>query len=80
MSYILTNVSDGQIVCDLATKGKTLRLDMKQSLTVKDSEITPHIENLINKGLMLGEKVSNDETKEVKKKNAVNNSNKKKEE
>ena len=47
MSYKLTNISGGQIVCDLAVEGKTLRLDNKQTTTIKDSEITPHIKNLV---------------------------------
>lgn len=63
MSYKLTNISGGQIVCDLAVEGKTLRLDNKQTTTLKDSEITPHIENLVTKGLILSEPI---ETKTVK--------------
>ena len=63
MSYKLTNISGGQIVCDLAVEGKTLRLDNKQTTTIKDSEITPHIENLVTKGLILSESI---ETKTVK--------------
>ena len=63
MSLKLTNISGGQIVCDLATKGKTLRLDNKQSQTIKDNEITPHINNLINKGLILSEEVLDTKTK-----------------
>lgn len=64
MSYKLTNISGGQIVCDL-NKGKTLRLNNKQSETIKDTEMTPHISNLIAKGLILSVQVS--ETKTVKK-------------
>ena len=77
MSLKLTNISGGQIVCDLAIEGKTLRLDNKQSQTIKDNEITPHIERIIKKGLILSEKVS-EETKATKK--TVKNSNKEKEE
>ena len=58
MTYKLTNVSGGQIVCDLAVKGKTLRLDNKKSQTVKDNEITPHITNLVNKRLIISEEIS----------------------
>lgn len=57
MSYKLTNISGGQIVCDLAVKGKTLRLNNKQTETIKDSEMTSHIKNLVNKGLMLSEEI-----------------------
>lgn len=63
MSYKLTNISGGQIVCDLAVEGKTLRLDNKQTTTIKDSEITPHIKNLVSKRLILSETI---ETKTVK--------------
>ena len=66
MSYKLTNISGGQLVCDLAVKGETLRLDNKKSKTIKDNEMTPHIMNMSNKKLILIEKVSN-ETKSVKK-------------
>lgn len=58
MSYKLTNISGGQIVCDLAVKGKTLRLDNRKSMTISDKEITPHIKNLISKGLILSEEVA----------------------
>ena len=58
MSYKLTNNSGGQIVCDLAVKGKTLRLNNKKTKTIQDSEITPHITNLVNKGLILSEYVA----------------------
>lgn len=66
MSYKLTNISGGQLVCDLAVKGETLRLDNKKSKTIKDNEMTPHIMNMSNKKLILIEKISN-ETKSVKK-------------
>lgn len=65
----LTNISGGQIVCDLAVKGKTLRLNNRQTETIKDTEITPHIENLVTKGLMLSEVLV--ETKMTKKKSTV---------
>ena len=66
MSYKLTNISGGQIVCDLAVEGKTLRLDNKQTTTIKDSEITPHIKNLVTKGLILSEEVQLSESIETK--------------
>ena len=57
MSYKLTNISGGQIVCDLAVEGKTLRLNNKQSKTIKDNEITSHIKKLVAKRLILSEEV-----------------------
>lgn len=57
MSYKVTNISGGLIVCDLATVGATLRLNNKQSKTIKDTEITSHIKNLIAKGLLLSEEI-----------------------
>lgn len=79
MSYKLTNISGGLIVCDLAVAGKTLRLNNKQDKTIKDTEITPHIKNLVNKGLILCETVSV-ETKTTKKKSNVQKNIKEKEE
>lgn len=70
MSYKLTNISGGQIVCDLAVKGKTLRLNNKQTKTIEDSEMTSHIKNLVTKGLMLSEEILV-ETKATKKKSTV---------
>lgn len=58
----LTNISTGQLVCDLAKIGdkepRTLRLDKKKSIDVEDKEITPHIENLVKKGLLFKESVA----------------------
>ena len=79
MSYKLTNNSGGQIVCDLNGDKKTLRLNNKQSTTIKDTEITPHIKNLVSKGLILSEEVSVKDTTKTKK-TTVSNSNKEKEE
>lgn len=79
MSYKLTNISGGQIVCDLAVEGKTLRLDNKQTKTIKDTEITSHIENLAIKGLIVSEYISV-ETKSNKKEAVQKNSKKEKEE
>ena len=62
MSYKLTNISGGQIVCDLAVQGKTLRLNNKQSKTIKDNEITSHIKNLVEKRLILSEEVGQPQT------------------
>ena len=55
--FRLTNISGGQIVCDLVGEDNTLRLDNKQTKTIKDIEITPHINNLVKKGLILSEEV-----------------------
>lgn len=79
MSYKLTNISGGQIVCDLAVEGKTLRLNNRQTETIKDTEMTPHIENLVTKGLMLSEEILV-ETKSTKKRNTVQKNSKEKEE
>ena len=80
MSYKLTNISGGQIVCDLAVEGKTLRLNNKQSKTIKETEITKHIKNLVSKGLLLSEQVSVEEAKTTKKKAVQKDSNEEKEE
>ncbi len=77
MSIKLTNVSGGLLVCDLAVKGKTLRLNNKQSKEVSDIEITKHIDNLVSKGLLLKEILP--VTKSTKKE-TVKNSSKEKEE
>lgn len=76
MSVKLTNISGGQIVCDLAVAGKTLRLNNKQSKTIKDTEITPHIKNLVIKGLILSEEV---EQPQATKKETTSTRSKKKE-
>ena len=60
MSIKLTNISGGLIVCDLAVKGKTLRLNNKCSKTISENEMTSHIENMVTKRLMLSEKISNE--------------------
>lgn len=76
MSVKLTNISGGQIVCDLAVQGKTLRLNNKQSKTIKDNEITSHIQNLVVKRLILSEEVT---TPQVTKKETTSTRSKKKE-
>ena len=57
MSYKVTNISGGELVCDLAVQGKTLRLNNKQSKTIKENEMTKHIKNLVSKGLILIENI-----------------------
>ena len=78
MSYKLTNISGGQIVCDLAIEGKTLRLDNKQSKTIKDTEITSYIRKLVTAGLLFSEEISVE--KKSTKKNTVKKTVKEKEE
>ena len=65
MLYRITNISGGQVVCDTAIKGKTLRLNDRQSETIKDTEMTPYIERQVKMGIFLSETVS-DETKSTK--------------
>ena len=55
MSYKLTNISGGQIVCNLAS-GETLRLDNKGVQTIKNTDITEHLLNLEKLGYMKCEK------------------------
>lgn len=58
MSYIITNVSGGQLVCSLKDPKKTLRLDNKESSDlINDKEITPYLENLSKKGYIKMKKV-----------------------
>lgn len=78
--FRLTNISGGQIVCDLVGEDNTLRLDNKQTKTIKDIEITPHINNLVKKGLILSEEVQLEEPNETKKNSVQKNSKKVKEE
>lgn len=78
--FRLTNISGGQIVCDLVGEDNTLRLDNKQTKTIKDIEITPHIKNLVKKGLILSEEVQLEEPNETKKNSVQKNSKKVKEE
>ena len=77
MLYKITNISGGQVVCDTAVKGKTLRLNHKQSETIKSTEMTPYIERQIKMGIFLSEVVS-EETKPTKT-TVSKNSNKEKE-
>lgn len=78
--FRLTNISGGQIVCDLVGEDNTLRLDNKQTKTIKDIEITPHIKNLVKKGLILSEEVQLEEPNATKKSSVQKNSKKVKEE
>ena len=78
--FRLTNISGGQIVCDLVGEDNTLRLDNKQTKTIKDIEITPHIKNLVEKCLILSEEVQLEEPNATKKNSVQKNSKKVKEE
>ena len=71
MSYKLTNISGGLVVCDLAVEGKTLRLNNKSSKTIQDNEMTSHIQNMVSKRLLLIEKVSIETTPTKTKKNSA---------
>ena len=62
VKYKLTNISGGQIVCDLAT-GDTLRLNYKESQTITEEEMTPYIRNLEAKGLMIVREVTSSKSK-----------------
>lgn len=55
MAVKLTNISGGQIVCDL--KKGTLRLNHKQSDTFEENVLTDHVNNLISKGYIRKEVV-----------------------
>lgn len=67
----LTNISGGQIVCDLKS-GATLRINNKQSQTINDNEVTEYLKTLEKKSLIklktLEEQVV--ETKTVSKKSS----------
>lgn len=56
MSIKLTNNCGGQLV-DTLKSGTTLRLNNRESITVDNTELTPHIETLISKGLVLSDEV-----------------------
>lgn len=79
MSVKLTNVSGGQLVCDLANNGGTLRLNNKETKIVKDNEVTSHITRLIEHGLVLSKKVVEPKPT-TNKKEVAKNGNKEKEE
>ena len=51
--YKITNLTSGEIVCNLVTKGKTLRVGAKSTQTIEDTEITPYLFNIENKGLIM---------------------------
>lgn len=51
--YKITNLTSGEIVCNLATKGKTLRVESKSTQTIEDTEMTPYLFNIENKGLIM---------------------------
>lgn len=79
MSYKVTNIINGQIVCDLATEGKTLRLNSKETVHIDEKDMTNHIQILSEKGLVKVVEVANQEktaTKRTTAKKAVSKHNK----
>lgn len=52
MFYTVTNLVNGQLVCDLATEGKTLRLNSRETVTISEEDFTAHIKNLAEKGIV----------------------------
>lgn len=50
----LTNRCGGELV-DTLKSGTTLRLRNKMSATINEEELTPHIETLVSRGLVLKE-------------------------
>ena len=52
MFYTVTNLVNGQLVCDLATEGKTLRLNSRETITISEDDFTAHIKNLAEKGIV----------------------------
>ena len=71
MSYKVLNISDGQLVCDLAS-GETLRLDMKEDKTIVDSDITDYLLHLESIGrvkmIKIEEQVEESASKKTSKK------------
>lgn len=50
--YKITNISSGEIVCNLA-KGDTFRIASQSTQNVEDTEMTPYLFNIENKGLIM---------------------------
>lgn len=49
----LTNISNNLIVCDIKDiETPTLTLKVGDSVTLRDEQVTPYIENLIKKGFL----------------------------
>lgn len=81
MSYVITNVSGGQLVCSLKDPKKTLRLDNKEaSNPIDDKEITPYLENLVKKGYIKMKKLEGNTAPKATNKVAEKSVNKEKEE
>lgn len=66
----LINRIGGQLVCDL-NSGETLRLNNKESATIKDSEITGYLECLIQKGLVVSNVVKEPKTQKKSKNTTI---------
>lgn len=62
--YRVLNISGGQLVCDLGGGG-TLRLDDKEDMNIKDTDMTDHIQHLESLGYIKCTKVA-EETPVVK--------------
>lgn len=67
MSYTVTNMAKRPIVCTLGDKS-TLRLPIKGHTVIKDTQMTDHLKNLRDKGLVVLSEVEN---KPAKRKNTT---------
>lgn len=76
MSYTVTNKAKRPIVCPLDSKN-TLRLPINGQTVIKDSQVTSHIKNLSEKGLLV---LSEVEEKPVTKRNTTTKRSEEKEE
>ena len=56
MTIKITNKTGGLLVCDLAG-GETLRANAGQTVEIREDQITGHLNNLVEKGLVLKEVV-----------------------
>ena len=56
-SFKITNISGGQIVASLKDPKESFRLNNKCSTVLTEGQMTSHIENLINKGLLVSDEV-----------------------
>lgn len=68
----LTNNTGSLLVCDLAD-GETLRANVRETIEVKEVQMTAHIENLIKSGLVLKEVVPEHLVEDTTKDSAVDN-------
>lgn len=68
--YRVMNISGGQLVCTLADKKTTLRLNNKASENVSEDLMTKHLFNIEKQGLIKLEQTSTD-TKQTTKVNTA---------